>query len=129
MDIIEANECLRHWYGPPRKSTFNNTNVGVTEGEPTQIVSLKVALKARVVAYKEAMEEVAKAAAEAATEAAAEAAANAVAEVPPGEPGGPGEPVAIEPDDDESESHDEGAYAASEEAIKVEDHEAYIEAL
>ena len=90
MDIIEANECLRHWYGPPRKGTFDNTDVGVTEGESTQMVSPKEALKARVAAYKEAMEEAAKAAAEAA----AEAAANAVAEAPPGEPGGPGEPVA-----------------------------------
>jgi hypothetical protein len=86
------------------------------------MVSPKEASKARVVAYKEAMEEAAKAV--------AEAAANAVAEAPPGEPGGPGEPVAIEPDDDGSESHDEGAYAAFEEAIEVEYHEAsYIEAL
>ena len=51
----------------------------------------------RVAAYKEAMEEAAKAAAEA----------------PPGEPGGPGELVVIEPDNDESESHNEGAYTAS----------------
>ena len=86
MDIIEANECLRHWYGPPRKGTFDNIDVGVTEGESTQMVSPKEALKARVAAYKEAMEEAAKVA--------AEAAANAVAEAPPGEPGGPGEPVA-----------------------------------
>jgi hypothetical protein len=127
MDIIEANECLRHWYGPPRKGTFDNTDVGVTEGEPTQMVSPKEALKARVAEYKEAMEEAAKAAAEPATEAVAGPAANAVAEAPPGEPG---EPVTIEPDDDESESHDEGACAAFEEAIEVEDHEAsYIEAL
>ena len=54
-----------------------------------------------------------KAAAKAAAKA-AEAAANAVAKAPPGEPGGPGEPVAREPDDDESESHDEDAYAAFE---------------
>ena len=33
MDIIKANECLRHWYGPPVKGSFNNTEVGVTEGE------------------------------------------------------------------------------------------------
>ncbi|XTI89923.1 hypothetical protein V2W45_1458660 [Cenococcum geophilum] len=80
--------------------------------EPTQMVPPKEALKARVAAYKEAI------------------AANAVAEAPLGEPGGLGKPVAIEPDDDESESHDKGAYAAFEEAIKVEDHEAsYIEAL
>ena len=105
---------LRHWYGPPRKGTFNNTDVRVTEGEPTQIVSPKEASKARIAAYKEAMKEAAKAAAEAA----------------PGGAGEPGEPVAIEPDDDESESHDEGAYAAFKEAIEVEDHEApYIEAL
>jgi len=124
MDI-KANECL-YCYGPPRKSTFDNIDVGVTEGEPTQMVLLKEALKSRVAVYKEAMEEAAKAAAEAA----AEAAANAVAEAPLGEPGGPGEPVAIEPDDDESESRDEGAYAAFKDAIEVEDHEAsYIEAL
>ena len=122
MDIIEANECLRHWHGPPRKGTFDNTDVGVTEGEPTQMVSPKEALKARVSAYKEAMEEAAKAAAEPATE--------AVAEAPPGEPGGPGKPVTIKQDDDESESYDEGACAAFEEAIEVEDQEAsYIEAL
>jgi hypothetical protein len=30
MDIIEANECLRHWYGPPVKGSFDNTEVGVT---------------------------------------------------------------------------------------------------
>ena len=52
------------------------------------------------------------------------------AKAAPGGPGGPGEPVAIEPDDDESESHDEGAYAAFKEAIEVKDREAsYIEAL
>ena len=90
----------------------------------------KEALKAQVAVYKEAMEEAAKAAAEPATEAVAGPAVNAVAEAPPGEPGGPGEPVTIEPDDDESESHDEGACAAFEEAIEVEDCEAsYIEAL
>jgi len=38
--------------------------------------------------------------------------------------------VVIELDDDKSKSHDKGAYAALEEAIKVEDYEAsYIEAL
>ena len=38
--------------------------------------------------------------------------------------------MAIELDDHESESHDEGAYAAFEETIEVEDHEAsYLEAL
>ena len=94
------------------------------------MVLLKEALKARVAAYKEAMEEAVKAAAEAAAEALVNAAVNAVAEAPLGEPGGPGEPVVIEPDDDETESHDEGAYATFEEAIKVEDFEAsYIETL
>ena len=90
------------------------------------MVLLKEALKARVAAYKEAMEEAAKAAAEPATEAVAGLAANVVAEAPLGELGGPGEPITIEPDDDESESHDEGAYAAFGKAIKAEDHKAYI---
>jgi hypothetical protein len=94
------------------------------------MVSLKEALKTRVAAYKEAIEEAVKAAAEPATEAVAGPAANAVAEAPPGEPDGLGEPVTIEPDDDESESHDEGACATFEETIEVKDHEAsYIEAL
>ena len=98
-----------------------DTDIGVTEGEPIpQMVLLKEALKARVAAYQKAMEE--------ATKAVAEAAANAAAEAAPEKLGGPGEPVVIEPD--EGESHDEGAYAAFEEAIEVEDHEAsYLKAL
>jgi len=72
------------------------------------------------------MEEAVKAAAEAA----ANTAANAVAEAPPGEPGGPGKPVVIEPDDDETKSDNKGAYAVFKEAIEVEDYKAsYIEAL
>ena len=131
MDIIEANKCLRHWYGPPRKGTFDNTDVKVTEGEPIpQIVSPKEASKAQVAAYKEAIEEAAKVAAEAAAEAAVEAAANAVADALSGEPGGPGKPVVIEPDDDESESYNKDAYATFKEAIEVENYKASnIEAL
>ena len=127
IDIIEANKCLRHWYGPPRKGTFNDTDVGVTEGEPTpQMVSPKEALKARVAAYQKAMEEAIKAV----VEAAVNAAANVAAEAAPKEPGGPGELVVIEPDEGENESHDEDAYAAFEESIEVEDYEAsYLEAL
>jgi len=34
IDIIKANECLRHSYGPPRKGAFNNQEVGEVEGEP-----------------------------------------------------------------------------------------------
>jgi len=90
------------------------------------MVLLKEALKARIAAYKEAMEEAVKAAAEAA----ANVVVNAEAEAPLGELGEPGEPVVIEPDNDETESHDEGAYAAFKEAIEVEDYEAsYIETL
>ena len=38
--------------------------------------------------------------------------------------------MVIEPDEGENESHGEGAYAAFEETIEVEDHEAsYLEAL
>jgi len=29
MDIIKANECLRHFYGPPRKGSYDNEEVGV----------------------------------------------------------------------------------------------------
>jgi hypothetical protein len=32
-DIIEANECLRAWYGKPRKGTFDDKAIGVEEGE------------------------------------------------------------------------------------------------
>ena len=71
-----------------------------------------------------------KVAAEAAAKAAVEAAANAVAEALPGEPGGPSKPVVIEPDNDKSESHNKGTYAAFKEAIKVENYKASnIEAL
>ena len=67
---------------------------------------------------------------EEARKAVAEAAANAAAEAAPEEPGRPGEPVVIEPDEGESESHDKGAYAAFGDANKVEDYEAsYLEAL
>ena len=101
------------------KGTFNNSEVGATEGEPIlQLVSPKEALKARVAAYKEAIEEAVK------------AAANAVAEAPLGEPGRLGKLVTIEPDNNKSKSYDKGVCAAFKKAIKVEDYEAsYIEAL
>ena len=98
---------------------FNNIDIGVTEGEPTpQIISPKEALKARVTAYQKAMEEAIKVVAEAA----ANTAANVAAEAAPEEPGGPGKPVVIEPDEGESESHNKGAYAAFKKAIKVKDY-------
>lgn len=34
MDIIEANKCLQHSYGPPREGIFDNQEVGEVEGEP-----------------------------------------------------------------------------------------------
>ncbi|KJZ74785.1 hypothetical protein HIM_05902 [Hirsutella minnesotensis 3608] len=33
IDIIEASECLRSWYGPPVRNTFEDTNIGKLEGE------------------------------------------------------------------------------------------------
>ena len=33
IDIIEANECLRAWYGPPVCRTFDDESVGILEGE------------------------------------------------------------------------------------------------
>ena len=90
MDIIKANKCLCHWYGPLNKGKFNNLEVGAVEGEPTQLVSPKEALKARVAAYTKTIEEAAQAAAvkvAAAEAAAAEAAVAeaAVAEAAPAE--------------------------------------------
>ena len=46
MDIIEANEVLRHAYGPPPKGTFDNEEVDNLVGEPCERVSLKEAAKA-----------------------------------------------------------------------------------
>ena len=90
------------------------------------MVSPKEALKAQVAAFQKAIEETTKAVVEAAANAAAEAAAEAALE----EPGGLGEPVVIEPDKGENESHDKDAYAAFKELIEVEDYEAlYLEAL
>ena len=57
-------------------------------------------------------------------EAAVNAAANIAAEAVLEELGRLGKPVVIEPDEGESESHNEDAYAAFEEAIEVEDYEA-----
>src|SRR5579871_2222167 len=33
MDIIEANECLRAWFGRPIKGSFDDSNIGREEGE------------------------------------------------------------------------------------------------
>ena len=34
MDIIEASECLRAWYGPPPRKTFDDEAISAMEGEP-----------------------------------------------------------------------------------------------
>jgi len=34
MDIIKANECLWHSYGPPKKGVFDDQEVGEVEKEP-----------------------------------------------------------------------------------------------
>ncbi len=47
MGIIEANEVLRHAYGPPSKGTFDNKEVNDFIGEPCERVSLKEAAKAQ----------------------------------------------------------------------------------
>jgi len=108
MDIIKANKCLRHWYGPLVKGLFNNAEVGVTEGEPIPpLISPKEALKARVAAYKKAIEDTIK--------------ATAAAEDIPAEPS---EPIKL--DSDNENNSDDDAYAAFEDinnikAIGVED--------
>ncbi|KAF1956576.1 hypothetical protein CC80DRAFT_548075 [Byssothecium circinans] len=35
MDIIEANECLRAWFGRPTKGSFDDEDIGKEEGEVT----------------------------------------------------------------------------------------------
>ena len=53
MDIIKANKCLRHLYGPPRKGLYNNKEVGVLEGElDNQPRSFKEAAKAQLATLK-----------------------------------------------------------------------------
>jgi hypothetical protein len=104
MDIIKVNECLCHWYRPPSKGTFDNSEIGVAEREPTpQSVSLKEALKAQVAAYTKAIEKTTLAAAETAT---AEGAA--------------AKSVVIKSDNSDDEGDDEDIYAAFK-AVEVED--------
>jgi len=51
MDIIKANEGLRHGYGPPPKDTFDNKDIGEVEGEPwPPKLSPKEEAKARLAA-------------------------------------------------------------------------------
>jgi len=50
MDIIKANEVLRHAYGPPPKGTFDNEEIDDLVGEPCERVSLKEVAKARLAA-------------------------------------------------------------------------------
>ncbi|OBS16824.1 hypothetical protein FPOA_12593 [Fusarium poae] len=33
MDVIEASECLRAWYGRPEQKAFEDSAIGLTEGE------------------------------------------------------------------------------------------------
>jgi hypothetical protein len=54
MDIIEANEVLRHAYRPPPKGTFDHQEVGELEGEPYERIPLKAAAKARLAAAEAA---------------------------------------------------------------------------
>ena len=32
-EIIEANECLRAWYGKPKNNAFDDETIGVDEGD------------------------------------------------------------------------------------------------
>ena len=92
------------------KGTFNNLEVGATEGEPIlQLVSPKEALKARVAAYTKAIKEAAQAVAVKA----------AAAEATPAE-GAAAESVVIESDNGDDEGDDKDAYAAFK-AVKVEE--------
>ena len=39
IDVIEASECLRSWYGPPQQHAFDDEVVGLMEGEPNKGVA------------------------------------------------------------------------------------------
>jgi hypothetical protein len=39
MDIIEASECLRAWYGRPKCRAFDNPEIGLMEGETSDAVA------------------------------------------------------------------------------------------
>ena len=54
MDIVEANEVLRHSYGPPGKDTFDDKGVGEVEGEPQPPVLSLEELRAQRVAARAA---------------------------------------------------------------------------
>lgn len=104
MDIIKADKCLRHQYGPLVKGSFNNPEIGVIEGEPAPP---RDALKARVAAYKKDIKDAATA---------ATVAEDTLAEA--------SEPIELDSDDKNNSDND--AYAAFEDindikAIGVED--------
>jgi len=98
---------------------FNNTEVGVIEGEPTLLlISLKEALKARVAAYKKAIEDTIKVivAAEDAIKAAVAAAEDTLVKL--------SKPIKLDSDNENNSNND--AYTAFEDinnikAIRVED--------
>jgi hypothetical protein len=52
MDIIKANEVLRHSFGPPRKDIFDNKDISKAEGEPQPLLGIPLieAAKARAAA-------------------------------------------------------------------------------
>ena len=52
MDIIKANKALPRSFGPPRKDTFDNKDIGKAEGEPQPLsgIPLIEAAKARAAA-------------------------------------------------------------------------------
>ncbi|KAJ6785140.1 hypothetical protein PWT90_08160 [Aphanocladium album] len=39
IDMIEASECLRAWYGPPPKRSFDDEAISTIEGEPAAVAS------------------------------------------------------------------------------------------
>ncbi len=42
MDIIEASECLRAWYGQPPRRSFDDEAIGAIEGEPQAVAQVAV---------------------------------------------------------------------------------------
>jgi len=56
MDIIEVNECLRHFFGGPEKGNFDE-EVGEAEGEPQPQIEERVQIRqAREASWLEAQQ-------------------------------------------------------------------------
>ena len=60
MDVIEANECLRSWYGRLKKKTFDKVEVGILQGEDWGRRDIRDTLRAECKAREDSKEPIKK---------------------------------------------------------------------